>query len=243
MEHHWPGTLTHCGVWHLNIEIPSDEKPNQVFKIVFRHSLAIGNWIIILNGKMRAVGKESIVGTKFQIVFQLGDHEAVIHAEVVPGISANYKLSFNGNDYPEFRSEIASSLGENLPTSITIPSHRTKFMTKKCIALYQILVKAGNGQEIVVEKRYSQFCMLNDLLRAQIDGHIRSSMPSLPGKFINPLLDQSSQEFITSRQVALQHYLNQLLGNSKVSVTTDFLCFLGLDAVTGNPITTSVSQD
>ena len=78
--------------------------------------------------------------------------------------------------------------------------------------------------------------MLDLVIRAQTDAHMLSSLPSLPGKIFNPLTDQTSEAFISQRRDALQHYLNQLLLNSKVVHYSELFSFLGLHPITGEPI-------
>lgn len=102
--------------------------------------------------------------------------------------------------------------------------------------MYQILVKAGNGDQFVVERRFRQFDMLSRLIIAQTSSHLSNSLPSMPSKIVSPWVDQTSDNFITLRRLALQKYITQLLGNSKVVHYSDFLCFLGLHPVTGLPI-------
>jgi hypothetical protein len=163
------------------------------------------------------VGIESLVATTFSISFTLSELTFILTSEVTPGVTAVYSLrSDDGTQFPEVRNVTSVSFGEYIPLSITVPSYRTLFESKKTAIIYQILVKSGNGKEVLVERRFSQFDMLHSLLYAQMPSHMASSLPPLPPKVYNPFFDQTSNDFVNERKGYLENYLNQLLGNSKV---------------------------
>lgn len=159
------------------------------------------------------------MATTFSVTFLLDDVTYIIDSDIVPGVSGAYTLrSDDGNQYPEQRQVTTKSLGEAIPSSISVPTHRTFFENKKTTIIYQIYVKSGSGKDVIVERRFGQFDMLNSLLLGQLHAHMRASLPSLPSKVFNPFFDQTSPDFIAKRKEDLETYLNQLLGNSKVNI-------------------------
>lgn len=116
-----------------------------------------------------------------------------------------------------FSKQAQSPFTETIPTQVSIPLYIHETDTnQKDVIFYQILVKTGYGDEITVYHRYSEFDILDKCIKSQLDGHLRSSLPSLPGKVWNPFVNQLDENFLQTRRLALQRYLVTLLGNSKV---------------------------
>ena len=225
-------------------------------KILFRHSLTGGNWVLIVDGRwvlrflillhcftfyfsrrVEVAGYEPVTNAEFTISFKLGNENAHISCVMETSVF-NYQHRFfiNTIEQTPFRAQLESSFNESLPTQITVPSHIARLDGNKYAIYYQIDVVSADGSVHSVYHRYSAFDLLDLSMRSLLDGHLKSSLPSLPGKVFNPFFNQMAEKFLNDRQQHLQQYLQILLGNSKAVYTTDFLCFLGLDPLSGFPI-------
>ena len=102
---------------------------------------------------------------------------------------------------------------EGTGTSGTDGSHEGD---RREVAYFQIHVKTGYQEMLTIYHRYSEFDLLDKCLKSQMEGHLKSSLPNLPGKVFNPFVNQISEEFLEMRRRALEQYLVTLLGNSKV---------------------------
>jgi hypothetical protein len=138
--------------------------------------------------------------------------------------------------YKDFRDKDTINIGERIPMYVSIPDTRTYSEEEKQITVYQIYAKSGTYGQSIIERRYSDFAMLNKLIRAQVDGHLLQDVPKLPVKVINPFVDQSNDAFINSRREALETFLQEILMHPVLSMYTDFLCFVGVHPVSGDPI-------
>lgn len=134
------------------------------------------------------------------------------------GSLVNYQhtLFIEGVRFPEARESVNIGMGERLPARIK--SCGVKVVAG--VAYYGFDVSFGEGEteKVSIYRRYSQFVMLDSVLRAQLDYHMVSSLPALPGKVYNPYFDQLGKAFLAQRHAAVGSYLEQLLGNSKVCV-------------------------
>lgn len=126
-----------------------------------------------------------------------------------------------------FNKQAESPFTETIPTQVSVPLYirENDPNSHKEIIFYQILVKTGYGDEITVYHRYSEFDLLDKCIKSQLDGHLRSSLPNLPGKVWNPFVNQLDEDFLQTRRLALQRYLVTLLGNSKVIIFIYFFVF------------------
>lgn len=115
-----------------------------------------------------------------------------------------------------FNKVAESPFTETIPTQVSVPLYIREQEGGKEVIYYQLLVKTGLGDEITVYHRYSEFDLLDKCIKSQLDGHLRSSLPSLPGKVWNPFVNQFDEDFLQTRRLALQRFLVTLLGNSKV---------------------------
>jgi hypothetical protein len=179
-------------------------------------------------------GNEVVTNRQFTIPITIDGVQGSIISDGSSTITYDTILSLGGDVQKETRQVLDISLGEAYPTMVTIPGYRIQsepappqtegsimslFVTPPTTIYtvwYQVFVKTSSGQEIVVERRYSEFNMLDQLVRSQTASHLVASLPNLPGKVINPFTDQTSEPFIYRRRTALEIYLSMLLGNSKV---------------------------
>jgi hypothetical protein len=225
-------------------------------KILFRHSVSLGNWILILDGRAEAYGYEPITAREFSVSFKLLSRNCYISVVVGSGYQYEHRFFLENRQQPAFDEMAQSPFHEFIPTSISIQKFHIQEISGKRIAFFELLTKTTAGDTVTTQRRYSEFDILDKALRSQMSGHLHSTLPSLPQKVYNPFIDQFSLSFLETRLEALQQYLTTLLGNSKVDTRisalilfliffpsffhhqavyyTDFLCFVGLDPVTGN---------
>jgi hypothetical protein len=176
--------------------------------------------VLIVDGRYEASGYEPITARKFSVSFKLANNNCYIEA-VMQSLIYSHEFYVDNQIQTPFSRLAQSPFTESIPTQITIASfHLQTDPTGKDIVFYQLQVQTGSGEIVKISHRYSEFDLLDKCLKSQMDGHLRSSLPNLPGKVFNPFTNQLSQEFLESRRLALQQYLVTLLGNSKVSSAT-----------------------
>lgn len=252
----FPGLNTISRVWHFII---TDQGINiSAHKIVLRHSLCTGNWILILDGRAHMKGFESITKRTFEIVFEISSHRGVITAVGDSGmiriplcIGYSHSLLLEDLKIQEIKRSdenlnIAGDNGEGLPENVSIPDSRTFNNGAKNITLYQICIKPYEENQIIVERRFSEFIALNILILSVKD-KFTGVLPLLPPRVYSPWIDQESSDFINLRRKLLQQYLEELLANVRIRAYTEFLCFLGLHPIKGKalqqPLLASFSDD
>ena len=155
----------------------------------------------------------------------------------------SHSLVVNDNEILEIKRTPTEMLtvGESLPDNISIPDTRVVTGDGKEVVLYQISIQlsdtqcSGQAPSVMVERRFSEFITLANLLRSQKD-QLSTPLPSLPAKVFSPWVDQRSETFIAERRQALQRYLCDLLHNTRIRHYTEFLLFLGLNPTTGQPL-------
>jgi hypothetical protein len=173
----------------------------------------------------------------FSIQFTLPDSRlCVIDCVGTSSVVFNHVLRCAGQDIAELRTVLEPSVGEALPRRAGIVDTRTYHDGQKKITVYQLFVEPGGSsgaRSLAIERRFSDFVSLDLLVRAATDPHLLASLPLLPSKVYNPLVDQNSDAFISTRKEALQAFLQALLNNGKIAHYSDVLSFLGLSPVTG----------
>ena len=239
----WPGAARSfegvCSrAWHFKLQ--DDDHPETAQKVIFRHGVATGNWVVIANGQTIQHGFVPIVNRKFEISFLIDcRYEAVIKANGKSGMGYSHSLVVKDKEIMEIKRSPTEmlSVGEQLPDTISIPDTRVvRCGEGKDVVLYQICIQcAGQTTSVVVERRFSEFITLANLLRSQKD-QLSTPLPSLPAKVFSPWVDQRSESFIAERRQALQRYLGDLLNNARVRHYTEFLLFLGLNPISGQPL-------
>jgi hypothetical protein len=203
-------------------------------KIVLRHNVTSGHWVLIIDGRFEACGYEPIITRKFSITFKLSHNNCYIDVTMaMPSFHYQHEFYVDQIQQRSFHQLAQSPFTETIPLQISIPTYILQSVTgtgevsgsgtagtaiaeKKDVAYFQIQVKTGYQEMLTVYHRYSEFDLLDKCLKSQMDGHLRSSLPNLPGKVFNPFVNQLSEEFLELRKGALERYLITLLGNSKV---------------------------
>lgn len=195
---------------------PAYGRRGRSHKIVFRHSVTNGNWVLIIDGRFEAAGYEPITSSKFSVSFKLGNSNCYVEA-ATQNLIYQHEFYIENKIQVPFNKQVESPATETIPTQVSVPLYvRQTEANNKEVIFYQVLVKTGYGDEITIYHRYSEFDLLDKCIKSQLDGHLRSSLPSLPGKIWNPFVDQFDEDFLQTRRLALQRYLVTLLGNSKV---------------------------
>ena len=241
-----PGSQMISRAWHFRPTTAElDEHSSELgHKIVFRHCSSSGKWILIIDGVPYMKGCEPIINRKFAISFTINVRlEAVITVTGKTGLRMGYShnLTIQDRDIEEVKGYPGGlSVGDNPPVHISIPDSRVYYDGFKNVTLFQIFIRPIEGGQIIVERRFSEFITLNNLIKAMKDKHV-GILPTLPGRVFTPWTDQQSLEFTEERRTALQFYLQSLLTNLRVCAYTEFLCFLGLDPITGNPLQVPLS--
>jgi PX domain/Fas apoptotic inhibitory molecule (FAIM1) len=234
----WPGPGTFSFTW-LHDDQETDRSSlgrRQVLahRIQFRHSQITGNWVLVIDGRIEAKGFEPLMNRVFDVSFLLEGKECVIAITGIKSVYYNkYSLKISDEEIKELRDMASTGIlfGDHRPRSVTIPD----CLSTAAAVMYQISVETRGGKKVLVERRYSEFSVLDAMVRTSVPGHLLSSLPILPSKVYNPFFDQSSDAFVTSRRLALELYINQILGMDKIVLYGDVLSFLGVDPLTGEP--------
>jgi hypothetical protein len=201
-----------------------------------------GHWVLIIDGRYEACGYEPIITRKFSITFKLSHNNCYIDVTMaMPSFHYHHEFYVDQVQQRSFHQLAQSPFTETIPLQISIPTYILQTVTggatatttpggggatgaaaaageRKEVAYYQIQVKTGYQEMLTIYHRYSEFDLLDKCLKSQMEGHLKSSLPNLPGKVFNPFVNQISEEFLEVRKVALEQYLVTLLGNSKVSL-------------------------
>ncbi len=185
-------------------------------KIVIRHSYTTGTWVLLVNGDIKAKHNEKLTESKFFVSFTLYGHLFDIEAQRSKSLSFNYVLKMEGFLVKEIRDKADISLDEPTPNHVSITDVKNCKTNGKEIMMYVICCDVGSGEKVCVDRRYSDFVLLDEIVRGNTGRNLRSTLPKLPGKVLNPFFDQTSPDFVQRRKEALQTYLQQLLTNSKV---------------------------
>ena len=268
-SHLWPGPQTIVRIWHIKppvdpLSMGRREPPPGGWKVSLRHGPS-GVYILLCNGLVFKRSFEQPFIRSFTIDFTLPATKRGVSIDCVgtSSIGFTHTLRLDGQEVAELRSILDPSLGEALPHRAGITDTRCFFEGKKKVVVYQLFVEpgltdseetgsaAGAGgsslaagrSSMLIERRYSEFVALDLIIRAATDAHLLSSLPSLPGKVFNPMTDQVSEAFISSRREALNAYLQQILNNGKVRHYQEVSCFLGLDPITGHSLSPSQVSD
>jgi PX domain len=233
-----PGPNIFSRSWHfLSVEQSNPEKSGH--KVILRHCFSSGKWCLIVDGLPHMRGFEPIVNRKFEIRFSVNSIEnAIITSNRKSGMSVGFSHSLTVGDL-EFqelkRTTECLNVGDKPPEHVSIPDTRLFNDGVKDVTLFQIFIKPFQGGQIIAERRFSEFIQLNKLIIGLKDRHA-GTLPLLPRRVFTPWTDQQSKGFIDERRLALQSYLQSLLSNTRVCTYSEFLCFIGLDPISGNAL-------
>lgn len=234
----FPGPHIFCRSWHF-LSVAQETPEHSGHKVILRHCFTSGKWCLIVDGSPHMRGFEPLSNKKFEIRFLVNSIEnAVITVNRKSGMSTGFSHSFTVGDkeIQEIkRSTGCLNVGDKPPEHVSIPDTRLFNDGVKDVTLFQIFIKPFQGGQIIAERRFSEFIVLNKLIIALKDRHA-GNLPLLPRRVFTPWTDQQSKEFIDERRAALQTYLQFLLSNTRICTYSEFLCFIGLDPITGNAL-------
>ena len=234
-----PGQQLVSRAWHFR-STGSDSNHDSVgHKVIFRHCVSAGRWSLIIDGVPHRNGLEAIMTRKFEVPFSINtSHKAVIIAMAKNGIRSGFshRMSLDDIEVLEIKRNAGClNVGDKPPEHISIPDTRLFNDGIKDVTLFQIFIKPFRGGQIIAERRFSEFLLLSKLIGTLKD-ELAGVLPVLPRRVFTPWTDQQSAEFINHRRIALQSYLRSLLSNSRICTYSEFLCFIGLDPITGNAL-------
>jgi hypothetical protein len=114
-----------------------------------------------------------------------------------------------------------------------------KKVADKKVVYYKLEV-TNNGEKYILKKRFSDFEMLDHLIKASFSGnHLQSSLPQKPGKSVALWTDHLDRRFVHLRRNELQAYLKKLGAMNKVLGNPDYAAFF---AKTQNTKVTKIEE-
>lgn len=232
--------------WHLTLSPPDMGRRETNHKISLRHAQLTGHWILCIDGLITQKGKITNSDRAFLITFRLMDKAIVILCNGQSSLKYKYFLQIEGQEYPHLGQVAVSSLGEKAPKYVTVPKVSSRRENGSVVTFYELQVEtpsipethlpAVKGYKFTIERRFSEFVLLDAMIRSQTESHLVDSLPKLPTKFKMPFSKQTDEEFIESRRQSVESYMRFLLANEKILHYTEFMCFLGLHPITGDPL-------
>jgi PX domain len=234
-----PGQQIVSRAWHFRSTEAGGNRDSVGHKVIFRHCLSAGRWSLIIDGVPYKNGLETVMTRKFEVSFSIDtSHKAVIVATAKNGIRSGFSHRMTLDDIEVLemkRNAGCLNVGDKPPEHISIPDTRLFNDGIKDVTLFQIFIKPFQGGQIIAERRFSEFLLLSKLIGTLKDV-LAGVLPVLPRRVFTPWTDQHSAEFINQRRIALQCYLQSLLSNSRICTYSEFLCFIGLDPITGDAL-------
>lgn len=203
--------------WHLFVPAPKMGRREYPAKICIRYHPPTNTTVFILNGEVKFKYHPEKHDGEFDIIFRLYDNTFTIKGKNKYSYpSCEFTLYLEKTEIKDIRNSSNIALIRNPIKSVTIPSYRFISNNKKSYVVYQIHCQIENNEKIMVEKRYSEFVILDQVIRGHLTNHIRVTLPNLPQKIFNPFVDQFEVKFLNNRKFSLQAYLVFLLNNDKV---------------------------
>lgn len=210
------GIGTFYRAWHLRIQDPRMGRREVCTKIGVRFHMAYPDGLILfIDGCVKFMYNPSISNIESRVLsFKAYGHQFDITAKT--GLATiDFNLTVNGVPTKEVKETPDIALDELRPGPISINEVRVAYEGKKPTVYYQICFNL-NGVPQTIERRYSEFVALDEIVRGHMSGHLKDTLPSLPGRILNPFVNQTSESFIRERKMALNQYLVGLQGNNKV---------------------------
>jgi hypothetical protein len=168
----------------------------------------------------------------FRLLFSGNEIRALNEPLSTPSVSRETSRSSSAPPFPLPFPSPTSSMDypfDSMPRDISIPSLKTCYLDKhqkQVVIRYQIISEIRKGEKMMVEKRFSDFVILDRLIK----GHFPDdkSIPRLPKKVYNPFINQTSDGFLFQRRKSLEDYLNTIISHDKVRRLSYCFCFLTL---------------
>lgn len=237
------GIRTKYRAWHLTLPSASMGRREIGCKVCFRYGQPSNSWVLIVNGEVKAMNVGQMVDENFTVCFKFNEQIFVITVKRRSSVRIRITMTMNGYELKEIRKTTEIGINEAPPARVSVPSARNCQVNGKSVTVYKICCETSAREKIAVERRYSDFQLLNTMVTGHTGQHLRPTLPKVPPRVINPFYDQTNEWFVNTRREALQAYLQSLLSNNKVALYTEVLCFLGLDPTTGQPLEVLPSID
>lgn len=216
------GLGTFYRAWHLRIQDPRMGRREVCTKVGVRFHMAYPDGLLLfIDGCVRFMYNPAISNVESRVLsFKAHGHQFDITAKT--GLTTiDFSMTVNGAPVKEVKETPDIALDELRPGPISINEVRVAYDGKKATVFYQICYNL-NGQATTIERRYSEFVVLDEIVRGHISGHLKDTLPTLPGRILNPFINQTSETFIRERKLSLNQYLVGLQGNNKVSQISPF---------------------
>lgn len=258
-------TATGSKIWSCKTldENGSNGRREKNHKVNLKHNAITGNRFVLLDG-VEIPGTRSkttpahLTKDPHIIEFPIDNMTCTIIIGFSGSTGFNYTCQLGDETLTESRNQL-ENLEESdiIPRVIMVPEFQTSSSTGKLVINYKVTTVIGtisddletkivseldleeveNTQHTFVYRRYNEFEKLAQRLKGAYKGsHLLSSLPSLPGKVINPFVDQTTPDFINSRKNDLEQYLRKIIHFPKANKNIDLLKFLGLDPLTAYPL-------
>jgi hypothetical protein len=214
---------TTSGAWHLSIESPQFGRREMDVKVVARFSIADNIALIFGNGQLLFKGEPEFSAenkNSFQVSFQIYQNEFQL-VGTKSFFQTRLLLVHNKQPVPMVKDDPHSHVSERIaPLALSIdPVIRMVASNHELYIIYfPIKVTCHDGREVISYRRYSEFVILNHLIRSYCSKTMRDCLPKLPPKVFNPFTNQMNPDFIDTRRIALERYLNDLLHHGKVKI-------------------------
>jgi hypothetical protein len=214
------GVGTFYRAWHIRVKNPMLGKRESCVKVGVRYHMAYPDgFLLFLNGRLRFVFNPTLTNSDAIVVaFKFNDNAFEITGRTAV-TSVEFNLLVNGVVVKEVKETPDIALDELRPGLISINEVRVANDGKKPTVYYRLSFSLDGGiSRVETERRYSEFVALDEIVRGHLSGHLKSTLPTLPGRIMNPFVNQSSDKFIQERKLALQQYLMGVQGNNKVRI-------------------------
>ena len=216
----WPGGIVTTRNWHLSFEDASLGRRTRKFKVLLRHGTVAGVFIVLVNGIPILKGIVPVTARVFSAHFTVDGKQGEISFDGTESVNFSHKLHIDNEFCSEMRNVKDSGIiEEDIPISVSIPNFSRISDSTGQYIMYQLLVTTKFQKHSMVERRFSDLAQFDLSIRSSLRQHLLVNMPSLPPKINAPWIDQQSDSFVSGRRILMEKYLNDLIGNSKVTIT------------------------
>jgi hypothetical protein len=215
-------------IWRIELDTAytirsSPLEPHDIAVVLFRHDAKSGEKRLVVDGHLIHRSTELLDGGD-SIQFSVAGKPCRLEVVNFPGLT-DYILY-----YDDIR--IYSIMEEREDGAVECPRVRVPEAQVTSAAGPQIVLftvcSQYRGEELIVQRRFSDFDELDCLVRSVFKGHhLYENLPSLPTKSVKLLTDHLNASFIEERRAKLEAYLRKLCAVPHVVQDPDVLEFLG----------------
>ena len=257
-------TATGSKIWSCKTfdESGSNGRREKNHKINLKHNSITGNRFVLLDGieipgTRGSTTPAHLTKEPHVIEFPIDNMTCTILIRFSSN-GFNYTCKLGEEILTESRNQLETlDATDIIPKVVLVPNFEASSSTGKIVINYKVVVVIGTieddhelnilseedlgtveaGHQTYVYRRYNDFERLAQRLKGAYKGsHLLTSLPSLPGKVINPFVDQTSPDFLNTRKRELEQYLKKVIEFPKANKNIDVLKFLGLDPLTAYPL-------